>query len=124
MKKRLRKKLHMGEFAVFGVSLRASLTLGLTDDGFDAFLDAFLAEAIEANGLWFCGGGSPATGWNGVIDPGKSVRGIPAAALDAVRSWMEKRTEVDSVGISEPWDIWYGRDPFDDGVPVRQLKTS
>jgi hypothetical protein len=116
MKKRLRKKRHMGEFAVYGVSIRVSLTPGIADDGFEAFIDAFLAEAIEANGLWFGGGGSPATDWSGVIDPGTSVRGIPAPVLDAVRSWMADRTEIVSVEISKPWDIWHGRDPFDDGV--------
>jgi uncharacterized protein len=114
MKKRLRKKRHMGEFAVFGVSLRASLSPGLTDDGFETFLDAFIAEAIESNGLLFSGGGSPTTGWSGVIDPGTSVGRIAEAALDAVRNWMSARAEIDSVEISAPWDLWYGKDPFDE----------
>lgn len=104
----------MGEFAVFGVSLRASFVPDLTDAGFGTFADEFIAEAIEANGLWFGGGGGRAKGWCGVVDPGKSLR-VSAHALDAVRNWMSARREVKSFELSEPWDLYYGGDPFDPG---------
>lgn len=114
MKKRLRKKRHMGEFAVYGVSLRASFVPGLSESGFGTFVDEFIAKAIEANELWFGGGGGRTKGWSGVIDPGNSLK-IPATALDAFRNWMSVRREVESFELSAPWDLWYGEDPFDPG---------
>ena len=53
MKKRLRKKKHLGEHAERG---RRIVITRSRKDGFDDFLDAFVLEAIEGNGC-FCGGG-------------------------------------------------------------------
>jgi uncharacterized protein YggL (DUF469 family) len=52
MKKRLRKKNHCGEFTQWGRQLVITRN---RKDGFDEFLDAFIEEAIEANGC-YCGG--------------------------------------------------------------------
>jgi uncharacterized protein YggL (DUF469 family) len=54
MRKRLRKKKHVGEFQELGVELEMTLRAGVD---FDEFLDAFLCDAVEANGLAFGGGG-------------------------------------------------------------------
>lgn len=113
MKKRLRKKLHLREFAVHGVSLKVSFVSNLTEDAFGVFVDQFIEEAIESNGLLFGGGGSCAAGWNGGIDPGSGERTISLPLLDAVREWLAARADVLDFQISEPWDIWHGRNPFD-----------
>ena len=55
MKKRLRKKLHKGEFQEFGFNLEFDLK-ETNDEDFDKFLDDFIRDAIEGNGLE-CGGG-------------------------------------------------------------------
>jgi uncharacterized protein YggL (DUF469 family) len=54
MRKRLRKKKHLGEFQEFGVELTPTLHVGV--DVF-TFLDDFLCDAVEANQLQFGGGG-------------------------------------------------------------------
>jgi uncharacterized protein YggL (DUF469 family) len=57
MKKRIRKKHHLGEFQELGFEI--SFDLGVSDDQAeeeDAFFQ-FLEHAIEANGLYFGGGG-------------------------------------------------------------------
>lgn len=54
MKKRLRKKLRLAEFSELGFAVSFQLTLGLTAQEGDRLLDAFIREAIEANGL-LCG---------------------------------------------------------------------
>ncbi|HEY2932919.1 MAG TPA: 50S ribosome-binding protein YggL [Acidobacteriota bacterium] len=56
MKKRLRKKLHRGEFCEFGFEVRFQLSEGLDDARLEQFWDIFIGEAIEARGL-MCGGG-------------------------------------------------------------------
>jgi ribosomal protein L32E len=54
MRKRLRKKPHLGAFMDWGVPLAVRCQ---HPDGFDDFLDEFIAQAIEAYGLTFGGGG-------------------------------------------------------------------
>jgi uncharacterized protein YggL (DUF469 family) len=54
--KRLRKKKHCGEFTEWG---RQLVIIRNRNDGLDEFLDAFIEEAIEANGC-HCGGGGTA----------------------------------------------------------------
>ncbi len=114
MKKRLRKKKFLGEFAVRGVSLRVRFADGLDGAAFDKFIDDFI-DWIEAKGLLFGGGGSHQSGWEGVIDPGPRLREIPQAALADLESWLGARELVSGFEISPPWDIWHGRDPFDAG---------
>ncbi len=56
MKKRLRKKLRRGEFQELGFEVRFRAVDDLSDEAFDNVADAFISQAIEANGL-ICGGG-------------------------------------------------------------------
>ncbi|NQT87852.1 DUF469 family protein, partial [bacterium] len=53
MKKRLRKKKCIGEFAEWGREVMVTLRSAAD---FDGFLDTFIEQAIEANGCC-CGGG-------------------------------------------------------------------
>ena len=46
MKKRMRKKKHVGEFTEWG---RQIIIYRNCSDHFDKFLDAFIEEAVEAN---------------------------------------------------------------------------
>jgi uncharacterized protein YggL (DUF469 family) len=52
MRKRLRKKKHVGEFQEFGVELELTLREGVD---FATFLEDFLIHAVEANKLAFRG---------------------------------------------------------------------
>ncbi|WP_241097781.1 50S ribosome-binding protein YggL, partial [Pseudomonas viridiflava] len=49
--RRLRKKLCVDEFQELGFELNLDFKQELDDQAIDAFLDAFLKEAMEANGL-------------------------------------------------------------------------
>lgn len=55
MNRRIRKKLHRGEFNTLGFEVRATFEPPLQDDAFNAFLDEFIAF-VEAHNL-ACGGG-------------------------------------------------------------------
>ena len=67
MRKRLRKKKHRGEFAERG---RQLIIIRDRKDGFDEFLDAFIEEAVEANGC-YCGGGGKEDKLDVVIELGR-----------------------------------------------------
>ncbi len=66
MKKRLRKKLHKGEFAEIGISIRVSVTDATVADILDK-----LADIADANRLVFCGGGA-----GHIITPGEEYGNI------------------------------------------------
>ena len=104
MRKRLRKKKHLGEFQEFGVELAATLHVGV--DVF-TFLDDFLCDAVEANQLQFGGGGSHAE-LNGFIELGR--REVRDSNLAAVTAWLAADPRVSSFNLGTPVDAWYG--PF------------
>ncbi len=55
LKRRLRKKYHLGEFQELGFELFTALKPDLSEEDFDKFLDDFIEE-IERNKLTFGGG--------------------------------------------------------------------
>ena len=71
MKKRLRKKKHQDEFGEWGRQLVITRN---TKDGFDEFLDAFIENAIEANGC-YCGGGGKEDSLDVVVELGRMADG-------------------------------------------------
>ena len=113
MRKRLRKKKHLGEFRQMGFSADCRLRAGLSDTQFDQFMDEFILQAIEAQGLVFGGGGSPKQGWSGVVCRDSRYASTTDADKTAVQHWLESRTEIESFRLSDFWDVWHGPDPFD-----------
>ena len=113
MKKRLRKKKHLGEFRQMGFSVDCRIRSGLSEEGFDRFIDHFMDHAIEANGLIFGGGGSPEGGWRGVICRDHRYDSTTDAEKGTVQTWFEQRPEVESFELSGFWDVWQGSDPLD-----------
>ncbi len=107
MKKRLRKKKHRGEFAQWG---RQLIVIRDRKDGFDEFLDAFIGEAVEANGC-YCGAGGKEDELDVVIYPGRRSND-PEARLSRITAWFDARPDVRSWKTGEGFDIWYG-EPLD-----------
>jgi uncharacterized protein YggL (DUF469 family) len=101
MRKRLRKKKHVGEFQELGVEI--AITLQLESD-FDAFLDDFLCHAVEAHGLAFGGGGS-ATRLEGILELGR--REAHTANLAKSVAWLSEDSRVMSFKTGPPQDLWY-----------------
>jgi uncharacterized protein YggL (DUF469 family) len=100
MRKRLRKKKHVGEFQEFGVEFAATLKPGVD---FDAFLDDFIRDAVEANGLAFGGGGGGAQ-FSGFVELGR--RDVYVSNLEKVAAWFAAEGRVKSYQINEPVDAW------------------
>ncbi len=117
MKKRLRKKKHVGEFAQWGRQLVITRN---TKDGFDEFLDAFILEAVEANGC-YCGGGGQDDKLDVVVELGRRSDD-PGARFKRITDWLDARADVQSWKAGEEMDLWYG--PFLDIEDEAGLATA
>ena len=102
MKKRMRKKKHVGEFTEWG---RQILVYRNCSDNFDKFLDAFIEEAVEANDCR-CGGGGSENMLDIVVELGLQER--CEERLQRIISWLQSRTDVESWKIGEKFDLWHG----------------
>jgi uncharacterized protein len=107
MKKRLRKKRHLGEFIEWGVPIAIMRT---HKNDFDSFLDDFIEQAIERNGLYF-GGGGKEDNLDGIIELGKTSDN-PEERLKKIPEWLASRKDIESYIIGEMLDLWHG--PFGD----------
>ncbi|AIS13998.1 hypothetical protein JM49_20785 [Pseudomonas chlororaphis subsp. aurantiaca] len=99
--RRLRKKLCVDEFQELGFELNLDFKEDLAEEAIDAFLGAFLKEAMEANGLGYVGGDD-----FGLVCLSK--RGSVSEEQRAkVEAWLKARTELTSVEVSPLLDVWY-----------------
>ena len=105
MKKRLRKKYHLREFQelCFDINFRY---MGKTDspEG-DQFWEEFIIQCIEGKGL-NCSGSMSDDGWNFTahsVDKSQTIK----AQLEAVRKWLEDRSDVEDVRCGNFTDLWY-----------------
>ena len=96
--RRLRKKLHVGEFQQLGFLFEAELAKN-TDD--EALVDSFLVEAIAPRNLSF---GGWATG--GAIDK-LGRQSVTEEDRSAVLAWLAARPEVTALSASGLVDMWY-----------------
>jgi uncharacterized protein YggL (DUF469 family) len=106
MRKRLRQKPHLGAFVDWGVPIAVRRR---HPDGCDGFLDDFIAQAIEAQGLAFGGGGHDDR-LTGVIEVGTMTDPIEAR-LQPLRRWLEAREDIEAYVVGPLVDLWHG--PFD-----------
>lgn len=105
MKKRIRKKLHRGEFKEMGFCVSFRVQESMTDEELDLFLDKFLSEAIEAQGMEF--GGSGYKDWQGFVS--LSGRGsVTEEQLNSVEAWLAAHPSVEEHKVSALVDSWYG----------------
>lgn len=75
-------------------------------DGFDEFFDAFIEEAIEANGC-YCGGGGKEDKLDVVVELGRRSDN-PEARLKKITAWLDARPDVQNWRTGEEFDIWHG----------------
>ena len=66
----------------------------------NAFLDAFLSEAIEANGIQFGGGGTSDV-WSGFAKPGGKLLTVSAEQRRMVQEWLSSRIEIQEFYVGE-----------------------
>ena len=106
MKKRLRKKLHVGEFREYGFPVEFRMLPAPSTTEYDALIDEFIAM-IEHNGLCFGGGGRER--WEGFV--ALDSRGSATAEhRQAVEDWLNNHPQIENVAVGELVDAWYGWD--------------
>ncbi|MBV6287304.1 YggL family protein [Pseudomonas aegrilactucae] len=104
--RRLRKKLCVDEFQEEGFELNLSFKEDLSDEAVDAFLDAFLTEAMDANGLDYVGGDD-----FGLVC--KASRGsVTEEQRATVQAWLNARPELTKIELSPLVDAWYPEKPI------------
>jgi len=105
MKKRLRKKLHKGEFQELGFKLNFTIGADLDPTTRDQVIDDFIYEAVEANNLSFGGGGKD-NKWDGFIT--KLKKGSATEEdQKAVGKWLESNAAVEEYIMGELVDAWH-----------------
>lgn len=103
MKKRLLKKKHLGQFAELGRQIVANRN---TEANPVAFQDAFIMEAIEANGC-FCGGALSDDKIDVIVELGKRAED-PEEKFSKITSWLDARPDVQSGRAGPMFDVWHG----------------
>lgn len=98
--RRLRKKLHIGEFRELGFELALHLVPNLSAAADDAFWHAFIVECIEARGLSY---GGASTGM--VVRAGRGS--VSVEDREVVRAWLAARSELLSSELGALEDVWY-----------------
>lgn len=89
-----------------GFELNLGFKEDLSDEAIDAFLDAFLAEAMDANGLDYVGGDD-----FGLVC--KAERGsVTEEQRAAVEAWLKGRSELTNIEVSPLLDAWYPEKPI------------
>jgi len=104
--RRLRKKLCVDEFQELGFELKLDLKDDLTVEEIDSFLDQFISEALEANGLDYVGGED--FGLVCLAERGS----VSEEQRAAVESWLKSRSELTKVEVSPLVDAWYSDKPI------------
>lgn len=105
MKKRLRKKLHKGEYRQFGFEVSFRFRPGLNEESVEEFLQAFLIWAFEEHDLTFGGGGGD-DGWSGFIVPER--KSATEEDRRVVADWLAGRGELVEYQAGPLVDAWHG----------------
>ena len=105
MRKRLRKKLHKGEFQELGFEVRFCCADDISESAFNTVIDEFISQAIEARSL-VCGGGGQKPEWNIFVTLDR--RGsVTEEHRVAVQQWLAMRPEVEEFQVGPLVDAWY-----------------
>ena len=104
--RRLRKKLCVDEFQELGFELNLDLKDDLSVEEIDTFLDQFILQALEANGLDYVGGED--FGLVCLAERGS----VSEEQRAAVESWLNGRSELSKVEVSPLVDAWYPDKPI------------
>jgi len=106
MRKRLRKKKRLREFAEYGFVLFVTPSHPLGSVQRDSFLDRFLQEAIERNDL-LCGGGGGDT-MEFFVTASRRRVSVTEEQRRSVAAWLASAGDVSAYDVGPPVDAWHG----------------
>ena len=105
MKKRLRKKYHVGEFVQYGFEVEIHLKENTDENEREEVMWAFIIEAIEPNHLLAGGGGSNPMSFFVVADGYKSAT---IEHINKLKEWLSKQEQIESFSFGPLKDAWHG----------------
>ncbi|MBN3751623.1 DUF469 family protein [Paraburkholderia sp. Tr-20389] len=105
--RRLRKKLHIGEFQEFGFEVVARLASPLSSEERDKLLDLFIEQCIEPSDLGF--GGGLNDDLSGFAVSMQKRGSATDEQRETVRLWLDGRSEFSVVDVAPLTDAWYPR---------------
>lgn len=108
MKRRLRKKRHLGEFQEFGFEVSYRVAPHVPEAEREEVLWKFITEAVEPNGLAAGGGGGEDHSF--FVVTAKNRASATDAQRLALREWLTKCPEVVDPEVGPLRDAWYGWD--------------
>ena len=100
--RRLRKKLHVGEFIELGFNLSFAINKEISVKARDDLLDRFLTEAIYGQGLFFGGGMGEMT--EGFVSKHRGT--ATEAHRQYIEMWLIKQRDVFSAEIGDLINAW------------------
>ena len=100
---RLRKKLRVDEYQELGFDIAWKFADGTDSDAIDTFVDNFIDQVIEPNGLGFGGEGDLL--WHGLVCTQKLGKCTEEHRTE-VEKWL-KDNGATSVSVSELYDVWW-----------------
>jgi len=106
MKRRLRKKLYLGEFQEHAFELKARFVEALSEDTLDALLEAFI-DTVEARDLDFVGSFDD-SGLRGTVMSAKRYHSPSEEDRQVLIEWLKARSEIADAEASDLFDAWYG----------------
>jgi uncharacterized protein len=104
--KRIRKKLHLGEFQELGFKLSFHFSPDLPTDERNQLIENFIHEAIEANGLQFGGGGSQ-NSWDGFVTLDAKRGSATELHREKVGEWLKANPKILEYEVGALTDAWY-----------------
>ena len=104
LKRRLRKKKHLGEFQELGFKISVNFKKDFDEFEFDKFTDDFIDE-IERNKLQFSGGGD-CKRWQGFLTSPERFASPSADDKEKINAWLENHSEVKDCKVGEFLDAW------------------
>lgn len=105
LKRRLRKKYHLGEFQELGFEIRVEFEPNLSRTEFDKLYDEFI-EKIEENNLAFGGGGGPEI-WQGFVSGFENYQFPTNEQRDTIKNYLESLPDIAKCEVGNLKDAWY-----------------
>ncbi|MCP5350264.1 MAG: DUF469 family protein [Oceanospirillaceae bacterium] len=105
--RRLRKKLHVGEFEVKGFTIKLTFKESQDESHFQAFMQDFFHQAIEQKGLLFSGWGT-AESFQGLVMTDQRYSSVEETQRQQVMAWLNAHPLIASATASELLDAYYG----------------
>ncbi|WP_413112974.1 YggL family protein [Thaumasiovibrio sp. DFM-14] len=102
--RRLRKKLFLGEFAIFGFEVSCKMSVKDFDQ-YDTFIDEFI-DYLDSVNLCFGGGGLEI--FEGFLCSTDRYGSTTEEDKTLVANWLQNRAEISSVEVGEIVDANFG----------------